>query len=83
MLYVGQSATATCFSDTEASMIEWLYSEMTLESNTSAKQLTLTFSQVNDSIHGEVYTCRVTRMDGVQAQQIFIPHVIGTMTIEI
>ena len=79
MFNVGQSATVTCISDTEASMIEWLYNGMTRESATSTKQLTLSFSQVNDSIHGEVYTCRFTRMDGMQAQQIFIPNVIGKM----
>ena len=74
----GRSATVTCISDIEASMIEWLHNGVTFESSsaTSTKQLSLTFSHVNDSIHGEVYTCRVTRMSGVKAQQIFTPNVV-------
>ena len=76
---VGRPATVTCVSDTEVSTIEWLHNGVTLESSsaTSTKQLALIFSQINDSIHGEVYTCRVTRVNGMKAQQVFIPDVIG------
>ena len=77
MFNVGEEASATCFSDDVASMIEWLHNGMTLESATSTKQLTLTFSQVNDSIHGNRFICRVTRMNGMTAQQTFVPNVIG------
>lgn len=74
---IGQSASVTCFSDDVASVIEWIRDEVVLESDTSTKQLPLTFSQVNDSIHGNMFICRVTREGGGQAQQVFFPNVIG------
>ena len=52
-----------------ATVIEWFYNGVVVENATSTQQLNLVFSQVNDSIHGDVYTCRVTRDGGSQTQQ--------------
>ena len=68
---VGQSAVAMCSSYTPATLIEWLTNGVVVESATSTQQLDLVFSQVNDSIHGDVYICRVTREGGTQAEQNF------------
>ena len=63
---VGESVTASCKSDTPASMIEWLRDGMVVESAafTGIQELDLVFSPVNDSIHTQVYVCRVTRDGG-------------------
>ena len=66
---VRQSATARCMSDIPAAMIEWLTNDSIIESATSTQQLNLVFSPINDSIHNMVYECRVTRMDGTQAEK--------------
>jgi hypothetical protein len=60
---VDESATASCKSDAPALMIEWLRDGMVLESAafTGIQELDLVFSSVNDSIHNQVYMCRVTR----------------------
>ena len=65
-LSVGESATASCKSDAPASMIEWLRDGMVVESAafTGIQELDLVFSPVNDSIHTQVYVCRVTRDGG-------------------
>ena len=66
-------------------MIEWLRNGMVVESAafTGIQQLDLVFSPVNDSIHNQVYLCRVTR-DGengrmVTATQNFTVNVDGKM----
>ena len=74
---VGQPSSVTCFSDDVATVMEWIRGEVVLESGNSIRQLTLSFSQVNDSIHGDAFICRVTRGSGGQARQIFIPNVIS------
>ena len=59
---VGSNATITCRSDTDTERMEWLRDDdvvVALMLNT--RQLDLTFSPVNDSVHGKVFTCRVTR----------------------
>ena len=60
---VGQSVTASCKSDTPAIRIEWLRDGVVVESNNTAgiQELDLVFSPVNDTIHNQVYVCRVTR----------------------
>ena len=67
---VGQSATATCKSDAPAIKIEWMKNGEIVESDNTAgiQELDLEFSLVNDSIHNQVYVCRVTRegKDGMQ-----------------
>ena len=74
---VGHSATATCKSDTLASGMEWLTDGVVLESATTTQQLDLVFPLVNDSIHNQDYTCRVTREGGMTATQNFTVKVVG------
>ena len=74
---VGGSATATCISDTQATRIEWLTDRVVLESATSTQQLDLVFPLVNDSIHNQDHTCRVTREGGMTATQTFTVKVDG------
>ena len=75
---LGQSATATCESDTPATRIEWLTNgEEVIQSALSTQELDLVFPLVNDSIHNEVYTCRVTREGGMIATQNFTVNVDG------
>ena len=82
---VGESATASCKSDTPASMIEWLRDGIVVESAafTGIQELDLVFSPVNDSVHAQVYVCRVTRDGGsgmtVIAVQNFTANVDGKM----
>ena len=82
---VGESATASCKSDTPVSMIEWLRDGMVVESAAfiGIQKLDLVFSPVNDSIHTQVYMCRVTRYEGygmtVTAVQNFTVNVVGKM----
>ena len=75
---LGSDATITCRSDTATEGIEWLTQERTIivyESN--ATQLNLTFTPVNDSIHGQVYICRVIRNDSDTPEQNFTMNVEG------
>ena len=60
-------------------MIEWLSGEdVLMTSSMSTQQLDLVFSLVTDSIHRQVYVCRVTRSaDGMVATQNFTANVIG------
>ena len=77
---VGQSATASCRSDTPATRIEWFSTSNgeVIESALSTQELDLVFSLVNDSTHDEVYTCRVTREGGIMiATQNFTVNVDG------
>ena len=76
---VGQSAIAMCVSDVPATMMEWLSGyDVLMSSSMSTQQLDLVFSLVNDSIHRQVYVCRVTRSaDGMVATQNFTANVIG------
>ena len=84
-LSVGESVTATCKSDAPASMIEWLRNGTVVKSAAfiGIQELDLVFSPVNDSIHAQVYMCRVTRdgEDGmaVTAVQNFTANVVGKM----
>ena len=86
---VGDSATASCKSDAPASMIEWLRDGVVVESAafTGIQELDLVFSPVNDSIHTQVYVCRVTRDGGngmtVTAVQNFTVNVDGKISIRI
>ena len=74
---VGGSATVACKSDTLANRIEWLTDGVVVESVTSTQQLDLVFPLVNDSIHNQDYTCRVTREAGMTATQKFTVKVDG------
>ena len=77
-------ATATCKSDTPAITIEWLRDGVVVESeaSTGIKELDLVFSPVNDSIHNQLYVCRVMRsvnQTNVTAVQNFTVNVAGMM----
>lgn len=74
---VGWYANASCLSDAPATRIQWLTNGVVIERAYSVQQLDLTFSLVNDSIHNEVYTCRVTRQGGTTATQNFTVNVNG------
>ena len=80
---VGQSAIASCKSDTPATRMEWLRDGVVVESDNTAgiQELNLMFSPVNDSIHNQVYVCRVTREGGgmppVTAVQNFTMNIDG------
>ena len=83
---VGQSVTASCKSDTPATRIAWLRDGVEAESDNTPgiQELDLAFSPVNDSIHNQVYVCRVTRRkDGmtVTAMQNFTVNVDGNIVI--
>ena len=72
-----------CVSDVPASRIEWFDEDNVLmTSSMSTQQLNLVFSLVNDSIHGQDYVCRVTRLsDGMVATQNFTANVVGKTVI--
>ena len=78
---VGSSAMVRCSSDNLAARMEWLNNEVVVASAISTQQLNLMFSPVNDSIHNQIYACRVTRdgEDGmtVTAVQSFTANVDG------
>ena len=84
---IGESATASCKSDTPATVIEWLRDGIVVEtaSFSGIQELDLEFSPVNDSIHNQVYVCRVTRDGGngmtVTAVQNFTVDVDGKMMV--
>ena len=74
---LGQSATASCTSDTPATRLEWLSEGEVVANALSTQTLPLLFSLVNDSIHEQVYVCRVTRGGGMVVTQNFTVQVIG------
>jgi hypothetical protein len=74
---VGEPATATCRSDTPATRMEWLRNGEVVASAVFTQELVLSISLVNDSIHGQVYECRVTRSGGMIATQTFTVQVNG------
>lgn len=66
---IGEPASMTCSSDLDATSIEWLYNHQ-IVSYSNNSELELLFNPVNDSIHGEEYTCRVTTSYGIQEQTV-------------
>ena len=74
---VGDSVTASCTSDNQATRMEWLSNGAVVAMAMSTQQLDLEFSPVNDSIHNQVYICRVTREGDVQVEQNFTVRVNG------
>ena len=66
---VGESASLTCSSDLSVVSIEWLHNFQVLSTST-ASELSLNFNPVNDSIHGNEYTCRITTPYGIQEQTV-------------
>ena len=52
-------------------MTEWLHNFQTVSSSDSSEsELQLVFSPVNDTIHGNEYTCRTTTPYGIQEQTV-------------
>ena len=77
----GQSATATCRSDiSAATRIEWLTNKVLLKSTNSMQQLDLVFLLVNDSIHNQIYSCRVTKENDTMTTLDFIVTIYGNFS---
>lgn len=75
---MGSTATITCRSDTPTERIEWLRDEdIVIGFESMVMQLDLHFTPVNDSIHGQVYICRVTRNITEVAERNFTMNVGG------
>ena len=78
---VGSKASITCRSDTDAERMKWLTQEGTVMhvvvSESNVTQLNLTFTPVSDSIHGQVYICRVVRNNNDTPEQNFTMNVEG------
>ena len=66
---VGEERSMTCSSDLDAISVEWLYNHQVVSYST-ASELMLVFSPVNDSIHNQEYICRVTTSYGIQEQSV-------------
>ena len=71
---VGKAVTLVCVSDIPAKII-WEQNNIILAQGENIIQLNLTFIHVNDSIHGNTYTCRVVR----PSSQSMVPTVTSTM----
>lgn len=68
---VGESVTITCSFDLDLTSIEWLYNSEVIV-KTTASQLNLTFSPVNDTINNRQYTCRVITLYGMQEETLTV-----------
>ena len=75
---VGSDASITCRSDTDTERMDWLTQEGTvIVSESNVTQLNLTFTPINDSIHGQVFICRVVRSISDTSEQNFTMNVEG------
>ncbi len=75
---VGINVTITCHSDTATDRMEWLTNNGTvIFTETLTQQLDLHFTPVNDSVHGCIYVCRVTRKTNETVEQNFTMNVEG------
>ena len=68
---MGESVTVTCSFDLSLTSLEWVYNDGVVVRST-AQQINLTFSPVNDTINNRVYICRAVTSYGVQAENITI-----------
>ncbi len=74
---VGDTATLSCVSDSDANMIEWFDGSGTrVDMTTTGRSLDLVLNPVRDDLHQTTFTCRVTRANGVGEQSITLS-VIG------
>ena len=74
---VGSTATLSCVSDSDATMIEWLDgNSISVSMTTVGRELDLVLNPVRDDLHQTTFTCRVTRANGVGEQSITLS-VIG------
>ena len=78
-LKIGIRASAECFSNAmQATKMEWLNNGVVVnETDPQESAIYLIFSPVNDSIHNQVYVCRLTTADGQQIEQNFTAKVDG------
>ena len=79
-LKIGRGARAQCISkDTNAAEMVWLNNGVVVANETDPQEsvVYLIFSPVNDSIHNQVYVCRLTTTDGQQVEQNFTAKVDG------
>ena len=75
---VGSDANITCHSDTDTERIEWLTHErVIIDFESNETQLDLLFMPVNDSVHGQVYICRVIRNHSDMPERNFTMNVKG------
>ena len=75
---MGSDANITCRSDTDAERMEWLTQEGTVTvSESNVTQLNLTFTPIYDSIHGQVYICRIVINSNDMPEQNFTMNVTG------
>ena len=49
--------------------MEWLNDNEIVVSENDTQQLQLSFNPVNDSIHGKIFTCTVTRRDDMHMNE--------------
>ena len=69
---VGTNVTITCHSDTDTVKMEWIRDkDVIVAAMPNTRQLDLSFTPVNDSVHNKVFTCRVTINDVTVAEQNF------------
>lgn len=71
-LVLGEYATVSCSFDLEFTSLEWIYNNAIVVNSSTQPQIGLSFSPVNDSVHGRQYTCRVTTPYGMQEKNITI-----------
>ena len=70
---IGSNASVTCRTDIDATKMEWLNSKSEVIASVAGQNnLTLMFSPVHDANHSEVYTCRVTRNDGMGKENVTV-----------
>ena len=62
---VGLDGTLLCSTDLSVTSMQWIYNLQVLNS-TSSSEVQLSFSPVNETIHGREYTCRSTSPYGIQ-----------------
>ncbi len=68
---VGSTATLSCVSDLDATMIEWFDGSGTrVDMTTTGRTLDYVLDPVSDDLHQTTFTCRVTRDNGVVEQSI-------------
>ena len=78
---IGSSANISCHSDIPTEEMEWLRDgDVVVAVQPRTQQLDLCFNTVNDSIHNQVYTCRVTRTANKTVKQNFTVSVEGEST---
>ncbi len=63
-LTVGEEANLTCTSDLMINLIQLEYNGLPVAVGDGGRMVQLTLNPVNDSIHGEVFTCRAITTAG-------------------